>query len=122
MGTASVSLGRGTFGYAAPEALDTASGSNPQTSAVDMWSLGAVCFKLMAQDIPFPDMGVLFQYAAGRHPFPLERLGHVSAHGQRFIVALMSPKPVDRSSADDARLHQWITLARGSVIEGKTKV
>ncbi|KXJ88770.1 kinase-like domain-containing protein, partial [Microdochium bolleyi] len=46
-------MNRGTMGYAAPEILGLQAGAASYTFAVDMWSLGAVVYKLVTCQAAF---------------------------------------------------------------------
>lgn len=105
---------RGTLGYAAPEALafgaDTAATS--YTSAVDMWSLGAVAYRILSHKLAFPNIVDMFRYTEGNRPFPSKPLADrlVSDEGQAFIESLMAPSPQDRPSAKSALKDPWMIL------------
>lgn len=105
-------LQRGTFGFAAPEAVGF-SGENLRGSlaaALDMWSLGAVAFQIMTNTGAFPNFVELAEYCSGKKGFPTARLrAHgVSPDGQDFVASLMRLKPEERLLADEARQHPWI--------------
>jgi len=105
-------LQRGTFGFAAPEAVgfsgETLRGS--LAAALDMWSLGAVAFQVMTNTGAFPNFVDLAGYCSGKNGFPTARLREhgVSHDGQDFVASLMLLKPEDRLLADQARQHPWI--------------
>ncbi|TQW10191.1 protein kinase [Cordyceps javanica] len=103
-------LQRGSLGFAAPEVLGLNSGQGSYTSAVDMWSLGAVVYIMLTTLTPFAPFEV-FQYAAGQLDFPLESLKKlaVSTHGQDFIASLMRVNGPSRLSSADANTHPWMT-------------
>ncbi|KAK1758922.1 kinase-like domain-containing protein [Echria macrotheca] len=101
----------GTFAFAAPEAVgvsDDEQGSTHAT-ALDIWSLGAVAFRMMTNTAAFPNLKELSGYCSGRRSFPTERLqAHaISVHGQDFVAGLMVLKPEERPSVDQARQHPW---------------
>ncbi|GAB1317118.1 Serine/threonine-protein kinase ATG1 (Fragment) [Madurella fahalii] len=115
-------LQRGTLGYAAPEALtfkeDTAVTS--YTSAVDMWSLGAVAYNILTNNLAFPNIRDMFLYTEGYRPFPSKPLvDHlVSDEGKAFIERLMVPSPRDRLSARSALKDPWMGLPFGATARG----
>jgi serine/threonine protein kinase len=104
-------LNRGTLGFAAPEVLER----RPDTSytfAVDMWSLGAVVYRILTHMIAFQDFAELFKFTNGMSAFPMNALEAVSAstEAQDFILKLLKPKPEDRLLAKLATHHSWILL------------
>lgn len=105
-------LQRGTFGFAAPEAVGFSSENlrGSLAAALDMWSLGAVAFQIITNTGAFPNFVDLAEYWSGKKGFPTARLREhgVSHDGQDFVASLMRLKPEDRLLADDARQHPWI--------------
>ncbi|KAK5654581.1 hypothetical protein OQA88_7210 [Cercophora sp. LCS_1] len=104
----------GTFAFAAPEAAgvsDDEPGSAHAT-ALDMWSLGAVAFRMMTNVGAFPNLKELADYCSGRRGFPTARLKGrgISDHGQQFVESLMLLKPEKRPLVDQARQHPWIQV------------
>ncbi|KAK1827472.1 kinase-like domain-containing protein [Podospora conica] len=111
-------LQRGTFGFAAPEAVGVAGDKlrGSLAAALDMWSLGAVAFQIMTNTGAFPTLFELAQYcSSGGKGFPTERLREhdVSQDGQDFVASLMRLKPEDRLLADQACKHPWIRTGIG---------
>lgn len=109
-------LQRGSIGFAAPEALGFNGGQGSYTSAVDMWSLGAVVYIMLTSLTPFAAFEV-FQYAAGQLGFPLEPLQKlaVSTQGQDFIASLMRVNGLSRLSSAVANTHPWMTTPLASI-------
>ncbi|CAM1507760.1 Fc.00g046080.m01.CDS01 [Cosmosporella sp. VM-42] len=108
--TTMLTLQRGTLGFAAPEALGAVP-DNSYTFSVDMWSLGAVAYRILTNTTAFQSLSELFQYAHGMLQFPEAQLKAcaVSEQGQAFIMNLMQPRPDARLSAAAAASHSWIT-------------
>ncbi|KAH7029485.1 kinase-like domain-containing protein [Microdochium trichocladiopsis] len=104
-------MGRGTYGYAAPEVLGL--GDTPENASytflVDMWSLGAVLYKLLTSETAFGNIVSLLKYAEREIDFPSPPLNaaKVSELGSDFILALMSPQPPARPPAASAKVHPW---------------
>lgn len=100
---------RGTLGFAAPEAIDE---NSTYTFSVDMWSLGAVAYKILTSCMPFPTLKGLFQYENGKIPFPQDALKAkaVTEEGQDFITKLMQACPESRPTAKLAISHPWMTI------------
>jgi serine/threonine protein kinase len=111
---------RGTFGFAAPEALGLTSDST-YTFSVDMWSVGAVAYKLLTNNTAFQNLADLFQYINGALEFPIPQLDShkVSQHAQCFIVALMNAEPKERLSVMSAGKHPWMSTVLSCSSEGE---
>lgn len=107
---------RGTFGYAAPEALGQR-GDAPYTSAVDIWSLGAVLFWLHTLSAVFPSFLDFCNYCSGTQEFPINTLASrtISRDGQHFVRSLMALEAKDRPTATAAAKHTWMTRP---IVEG----
>ena len=103
----------GTPNFAAPEIIpgvlvNTADGA-AYTSAVDLWSLGALLYSLLTNRVPFSSNPDLRSYCRSYTPFPSDPLldKRVSEHGLNFLKALLDPNPPTRLSAADALEHSW---------------
>ncbi|KAM3472477.1 hypothetical protein MY8738_008848 [Beauveria namnaoensis] len=103
--------GQGTIGFAAPEALGIIDPGRSYTSAVDMWSLGAVVYKILTGTVPFPHMQKALSYCTGKSGFPSDMLDRycVTRDGQEFIKALMKPDGWRRLTSTTAAKHPWMT-------------
>jgi len=112
--TALHTLQRGTFGFAAPEVfgLGSSSDDGSYTSAVDMWSLGAVVHGILTSAPPFRGLSDVVKYVTGATEFPVADLQkqNTSEHGQDFITKLMACDPKDRPPAAIAASHAWMTM------------
>lgn len=107
---------RGTFAFAAPEAVGFSSEEHSSiATALDMWSLGAVAFLILTNTAAFPNFKELADYCSGG-PFPAARLREhgISEPGQDIVASLMSLKPEERPLVDQARQHPWIRTGDGS--------
>src|SRR5512140_2791818 len=114
-------LHRGTLGYAAPEALGIGANnaSTSYTSAVDIWSVGALVYKMLTNQLVFHYIGDLFMYASGQRAFPsgLEDC-NASEEARAFVKKLMASSYRDRPSAKLALEDAWITATQpGGVTE-----
>ncbi|OAQ80658.1 protein kinase [Purpureocillium lilacinum] len=109
--TTLLTLQRGTFGYAAPEALGFNEGE-VYTSSVDMWSLGAVGYRMLTGTLAFPGPLDLFSYYKGLQKFPMASLetNGISQEGKEFITKLVNPDPKGRLTAKMAVQHPWMTI------------
>ncbi|KAM6510628.1 hypothetical protein FSOLCH5_011073 [Fusarium solani] len=116
--TTLLTLKRGTLGFAAPEALGVESDVTYSFS-VDMWSLGAVAYRILTNASAFSYLSDMFRYASGMLEFPEEKLKfhNVSELGRNFIIKLMQPVPEDRLSAAQAMLHPWFTTPLPPTVE-----
>lgn len=124
----------GTRGYLAPEVIgiypvnDTTSGRADisYTSAVDMWALGEIIFRMMTNNQPvFSSPRDLFNYVTHGNEFPASPLlaAHASHGSIEFIKITMDPSPAKRLAARDALSDPWIEsaqeMARKSLSEGR---
>lgn len=98
--------------YAAPEQLGLgvdASTAQKSPFAMDIWSLGAVAYRVLTNSVPF-QLGDLVAYVHGSpDKFPASRLQsfRVSELGINFTATVMSPLPASRPSAPAALEHPW---------------
>ncbi|RSL95301.1 hypothetical protein CEP52_012142 [Fusarium oligoseptatum] len=108
--TTSLTLQRGTLGFAAPEALGVESEAT-YSFWVDMWSLGAVAYRILTNTSAFLSLSDLFRYTSGMLEFPEDKLmsQNISELGRSFIIKLMQPVPEARLSAAQAMLDPWFT-------------
>ncbi|KAI8950138.1 kinase-like domain-containing protein [Xylaria longipes] len=103
----------GTDGYMAPEVADT-NRKIPYTSAVDIWSLGAVTFCIQTGKPPFQDTLAVGRYIDGKGTFPLDHLLRFTGKLVVFIMQLMDIVPTRRPSVDQVLQHAWVNT-RGDV-------
>ncbi|KAM3510134.1 hypothetical protein MY10362_000173 [Beauveria mimosiformis] len=103
-------VGQGTIGFAAPEAMGIINAGRSYTSAVDMWSLGAVVYMILTGTVPFSDLQKVLSYCTGKSRFPSGMLDRqsVSRDGQQFIMALMVPDGRQRLTSTTAAKHSWM--------------
>ncbi|KAK7740007.1 hypothetical protein SLS62_011178 [Diatrype stigma] len=117
----------GTQGYLAPEILglftdtDKASHQNDDasyTSAVDIWAMGEICFRLIANQPVFHTRRELFNYVINGLDFPVGPLvnANASANCIGFIKAAMAASPSSRPTASKALSHRWIALAEEAAV------
>lgn len=106
-------MNRGTLGFVAPEVLENRPDSS-YTFSVDMWSLGAVVYRILTNATAFQSYPELYEFSKGNRTFPVHALESVSTskEAQDFILNLMKLKPEDRLSAKSATQHPWIASAQ----------
>lgn len=84
------------------------------TVAADMWSLGAICVRLMTSHPAF-DLRALFEYYEYSKAFaPEDALARdgASQDGREFVREIMARDPKHRLSAQKAMEHRWLVLGR----------
>ncbi|KAG0261938.1 spindle assembly checkpoint kinase [Actinomortierella ambigua] len=92
----------GTLDYLAPEMVE----SRSHTSAVDLWSVGVLCFEFLVGSPPFEDTrsGTYERIAKVDFTVP----PHVSPEAKHLIESLIQYLPSDRMSLDRVLIHPWI--------------
>ena len=81
------------------------------TVAADMWSLGAVCVRLMTGKPAFSPLELAEYYLQNEAFVPENALASngTGQDGRDFVREIMSLVPQDRLSAQEAAKHRWIT-------------
>ena len=103
----------GTPGFAAPEILGLTplddETDDSYTTAVDIWSLGAIAYFVLTGETLFKDQRRLLKYVSGTFQFPMDPLlaKSVSAQGRDFIKHAMAPFAKDRPGARECLQHHW---------------
>lgn len=99
----------GSWEYQAPEVCN----NEKYTHAVDIWSLGALCFTLLTGESFFPDRKTFNNYAFGQEcdkkPIPnaLRDQGIKSEAAIQLVTSMLQINPENRPSAKDALSHEW---------------
>lgn len=100
----------GTVGYAAPEVLL----SMPYDKSVDLWSLGALTYVVLAGQMPFrgaSDKEIAMNVVKAKYSFSTTRAwDDVSVSGKDFITKLLVKDPSKRMTAVEALHHEWLAL------------
>ncbi|KAF3359138.1 GTPase grn1 [Verticillium dahliae VDG1] len=114
----------GTRHYVAPEVIgfvsDQGSASSSDalsyTVVVDMWALGELLFRMIAQRHVFLSQFDLFNYVFNKHPFPLATLKDtgVSQDCCSFVTKCLAANPKNRLTVSDAAVHPWVQISRPS--------
>lgn len=97
--------------YMAPEVILRARRS-PYSLKVDMWSLGCLVYWILTEATPFENLEHCVNYAlrGGQHRDQPDFLGDgITEEGREFILALMSPLPKHRPTAEVALSHPWLS-------------
>ena len=100
----------GTREYLAPEVLGYVDEeSSRYTNAVDLWSLGCICHRLLTKQLPFAKLTLLAPYCWGKSQLPIEssRNPILTPEAVRFVKNLMAPEPSERLSAEEALQSPW---------------
>lgn len=121
-------FGLGTNGYIAPESLHLLlpafedQGSEEEDSeeaecystAVDMWSLGCIVYRLLTRALPFKSDKVLRSYCRSKSKFPVQSLqeSHASNEAIGLIRNLLVPLPKQRLTALEASLQSWFSVLK----------
>ena len=101
----------GTRQYLAPEVLGLVNeGSDRYTNAVDIWSLGCICHRLLTMEAPFANIPALVPYCWGSKELPVEALHNVtvSEEGVLFVKKLMAAHPSKCLKAEAALQSPWL--------------
>ena len=106
----------GTDAYLAPEVkgiytLDSdEADENNFSLAVDIWSVGAIAYRITTGLYAFPERRKLYSYVVKGGPFTVE--GGISSELTEFIKETMAPSPKQRPAANQAYEHLWLQTAR----------
>lgn len=100
---------RGTIGFMAPEVFEVRP-DDSYTFAIDIWSLGAVVYRIVTNATVFQTPSDLVKFSLGMSRFPMHELhsNQASAQAQDFIITLLKPDPKDRPSTVSAAHHPWL--------------
>ena len=107
--------------YCAPEMRNFArdrceTDSYTYTNAVDIWSIGIVCFELLTGKRPFDDRKILMDYYDGKVEFSPEtaKIFHLSQDCLGFLSAVLANKPRKRPDAAKALQLEWLKISGNS--------
>lgn len=95
----------GTAYYVAPEVL-----KGEYNEKIDVWSIGVICFVLLAGYPPFNgsnDIQIMDKIRAGKFDFKPEDWSHISDDCKDLISKMLAPMAM-RISAEAAMNHPWL--------------
>lgn len=102
----------GTQQYMAPEFFyylpDLGTETTEYTSAVDLWALGCITYRLISGAVPFPSLLTLKNFCGDPVKFPLN-MPPMMEESIKFIGELLQPHPAKRPSAGEALASSWFS-------------
>lgn len=104
----------------APELFGQKDVSASFTSAVDVWSLGAVAFCVRTGKAPFENTFELCKFSSGTMRFPTQPLMNSSGAFVDFVFSLMEKSPAFRLTMTEVLEHEWMRSA-GAFAPATTK-
>ncbi|CCF47418.1 calcium/calmodulin-dependent protein kinase type 1B [Colletotrichum higginsianum] len=109
---------KGTLGFMAPEMLGFVK-DRGYPHAVDIWSLGAVVYRMLTNGSLLADFSQLHKYALGEASLPTEDLDSCGATPslRDLLNQLLAPSPRTRPSATHVLEHEWFKNDIGTSLE-----
>ena len=101
----------GTRQYLAPEVIGYVEEDvSNYTNAVDIWSLGCICHRLLTHQLPFANLGALAPYCSGKSELPNEKRDkdEIGVETISFVKGLMAAQPAERWDVDSALQSLWL--------------
>lgn len=102
----------GTQQYMAPELFyyvpDLDTETSEYTSAIDLWGLGCILYRVIMGAVPFPSLLSLKRFCQDPLKVPLY-IPHTKENAGKFVEALLQPSPAKRPSASGALASTWLT-------------
>jgi serine/threonine protein kinase len=105
----------GTQHYMAPELfyyvpeLDTE--TSEYTSAIDLWSLGCIIYRVVTGAVPFPSLLSLRNYCKDPSKV-LFNMPPTMENARKFMQGLLMPHPAERPVASAALESTWLTTSK----------
>ncbi|WQF89456.1 Putative serine/threonine-protein kinase, active [Colletotrichum destructivum] len=109
---------KGTLGFMAPEMLGFVK-DREHPHAVDIWSLGAVMYRMLTNGSLLADISQLHKYALGEASLLTKELDSCGATPslRDLLHQLLAPSPKTRPSATDILNHEWFENDIGTSLE-----
>ena len=86
----------GTLDYLPPEMIKPGSHDNSYSMAVDVWSLGVLCYEFLVGEAPFEDTPVMTQRRIARCDMTIPSF--ISPEARDLLKKVSSPTPIRRKS------------------------
>lgn len=102
----------GTTFYVAPEIIKC----EEYSCEVDMWAVGVITYVLLTGTLPFfnSDVGTLYKLILQRDLKFTDRLwAEISREAVEFILQALEVDPMERLTAEQALVHEWISSPVG---------
>jgi len=78
------------------------------TSAIDLWSLGCIIYRIVTGAVPFPSLLYLKNYCRDPSKVPLN-VPPAMEEARKFVQTLLMPHPEKRPLAKAALKSTWLT-------------
>ena len=115
----------GTEGYLAPEvygfyppgdpALGGADAGKTFSLAIDIWSMGAIIFRMVTGRVPFRNAGELSRYVSSGTPVLADSL--MGSDCTQLVLEALNASPQKRPTAQQAQESPWIYDRRPSSLD-----
>jgi len=93
--------------YLVPELEET----SEYTSAVDLWSLGCIIYRIVTGAVPFPNHLDLKNYCKDPSKV-LFKMPPTMENAKEFVQGLLTPHPAGRPLAGAALESTWLTTSK----------
>ncbi|KAI9796635.1 MAG: spindle assembly checkpoint kinase [Piccolia ochrophora] len=95
----------GTLDYLPPEMIKPGAAENSYSKAVDLWSLGVLCYEFLVGEAPFEDTPVMTQRRIARGEMTVPSF--VSPEAKDLIKRLLVLDPQKRLALENVQRHPW---------------
>jgi len=94
----------GTYGYMAPEVME----SNVYSTSCDIWSFGVVCYVIQCGHMPFPSKNQTKSTIP--YEFPKQTWKNISDSSKDLICNLLQTDPKKRLTSSELLQHEWFNF------------